>query len=840
MANGIMDINSKQTQPTINQPGPNVTPNATMATSGVSPIIGGLDTKVAPTKFPVGADFFERMQDIKDMSDNQILVGMQQGAITPMEGLIEMQTRKEARSRYQQQRIAEQAGKKSVVEQVTDEFVASGNTNQGQQGIMDTTALAQASSPVKAYENGGIVKYNNRGIVGGQFKNPQEELEYLTNQFNMLQNMKSDSPTTGNMMDALATRIQELSNQMQTGEVVAPKSDDLMSTGIPKEYLYYDTKARDYAQSRGADETTRNTFAGMLAAETGKDIDVITGDRVGSVGEIGAFQLRPEYFGEGKSPGFGASGDLSMDAMKNFDQNAAQAFDYYTGIRENLKESFPDLNIDFNRAAVAAYNAGPNKIKALLEDKKENYEQFLPEGTQNHLKKVFGEVPPAATQKLTKEELQNKIKQSGGDPNRVGQGVDQATLDALLISKDQKNEDFVKQQKFERLSDSQKQDDVNPELESEGLQDNIYLRDRSEGSGYVDQTDLSDTSRTTGIKVVNPEELAKKEEYTTKDAKNIQDNVDATNNTDLLAAAENKVNTEGGDGKTKDPYKETLAAAKDIAKEVYGGEGVQLAVDSLKKTIDSVFKSQEEFNKFENTDRLLRAAGIMYTARDVPSGIIDSLGVLSDSRRRVLENDQKVNENILKLNSTMASIITGDEKIKGKMVGDLFTSITSAKSEAAKSKLEERKLNQELVIKETELIAELAKDPTIQQQFDTVTEGFDDFIKQNGVTFEGKKFQYNPNDPRHKAAIGELKNRMKSNFIKSVLNQDPEGFTASMRELFATGDQPQSSSWLENFINGAKSLFSSAYSYAEEQYKKMPKVLPEDDKLEELIRSSRR
>lgn len=837
-----MDINSKQTQPTMNQPGPNVTPNATMATAGITPIIGGLNAKVAPTKFPVGADFFERMQDIKDMSDNQILVGMQQGAITPMEGLIEMQTRKEARSRYQQQRIAEQAGKKSVVEQVTEEFVASGNMDQGRQGIMDTTALAQASSPVKTLKDGGIVKYNNRGLVGRQFKNPQDELEYLTNQFNMLRNMQSDSPTTGNMMDALAARIQDLTNQMQTGEVVAPKSDDLMSTGIPKDYLYYDTKARDYAQSQGADETTRNTFAGMLAAETGKDIDVITGDRVGSVGEIGAFQLRPEYFGEGKSPGFSASGNLSIDDMKDFDKNAAQAFDYYTGIRENLKESFPNLDIDFNRAAVAAYNAGPNKIKALLKDKGVNYEQFLPEGTQNHLKKVFGEVPQSATQKLTKEELENKIKLSGGDPNRVGQGVDQPTYDALLQSKDQKNEDFVEQQKFERKSDSQKQDDVNPELESKDLEQNILPEDKvtnyldNQLSGFKKDDDKSEP----GIKVVNPEELAKKEEYTTKDAKNIQDNLDATNNTDLLAAAQNKVNTEGGDGKTKDPYKETLAAAKDIAKEVYGGEGVQLAVDSLKKTIDSVFKSQEEFNKFERTDRLLRAAGIMYTARDLPSGIIDSLGVLSDSRRRVLENDQKVNENILKLNSTMASIITGDEKIKGKMVGDLFTSITSAKSEAAKSKLEERKLNQELVIKETELIADLAKDENIQGQFEAATEGFDDFIKQNGVTIDGKKFQYNPDDPRHKAALGEIKNRMKNNFIRSILNQDPEGFTASMRALFATGDQPQSSSWLENFINSAKGLFSNIYSYAEKKYEKMSKAVPQDDELEELIRSSRR
>ena len=167
MANGIMNINPEQMarqqlaqgqpQPTFNQPGPNVAPNATMATSGVTPSIGPMNAQTKPaTPFSIGADPFERMQDLKDMSDNQIYVGMQQGVITPVEGLITMQTRNEARRRHREQELAKQAGKKSVIEQVTDEFVS---------GIASNPQM-QEEKPVIAKKEGGIINYQNRGLVG--------------------------------------------------------------------------------------------------------------------------------------------------------------------------------------------------------------------------------------------------------------------------------------------------------------------------------------------------------------------------------------------------------------------------------------------------------------------------------------------------------------------------------------------------------------------------------------------------------------------------------------------------------------------------------------------------
>ena len=173
MANGIMNINLEQMarqqlagrkdQPTMNQPGPNVTPNATMATSGVTPIIGGMNAQTnAPSPFPVGADPFERMQDLKDMSDNQIYVGMQQGVITPVEGLITMQTRNEARRRHREQELAKQAGKKSVVEQVTDEFVAGS-------GIASNPQM-QEEKPVIAKKEGGVIGYYPGGLVETQME----------------------------------------------------------------------------------------------------------------------------------------------------------------------------------------------------------------------------------------------------------------------------------------------------------------------------------------------------------------------------------------------------------------------------------------------------------------------------------------------------------------------------------------------------------------------------------------------------------------------------------------------------------------------------------------------
>ena len=757
-----MGINSKQMaqqqlaerqpQPTINQPSPNVPPNATMATSGVSPIIGGLNAKVAPTKFPVGADFFERMQDIKDMSDNQILVGMQQGAITPMEGLIEMQTRKEARSRYQQQVMAEQAGKKSVVEQVTDEFVASSNMNQGQQGIMDTTALAQASSPVKTMKDGGIVKYQNRGYV--DTSNP-----YMV-------------PFTQRK------RIEELDERIED-------TGDLMSTGIPKEYLYYDTKARDYAQSRGADETTRNTFAGMLAAETGKDIDVITGDRVGSVGEIGAFQLRPEYFGEGKSPGFGASGNLSMDAMKNFDQNAAQAFDYYTGLRENLKESFPDLDIDFNRAAVAAYNAWPGKVKALLRDKKENYEQFLPEGTKNHLKKVFSEVPQSATKKLTGEQLKEKLKKSG-TPSKEVEGVE--TRSELMQMYDKKMDQVYDKEQAEIVESKDLKQNILPEDKVTNYFDKQLSKVTGEPTG-------ENEFRTTGVKI-DPRDASiaalNARDFTVAGANSIDLTHNAVANAPNIVDEALKVNyVEGAkDGKGGKKEQDTsisgmLKTAKDIASQIYDGKGVDIAVNAVKDTIAKVFKSQKEFNRFTTIDGILRTAAAVYNAPNLVAAAIDGLGVFSQARAEILKNDQVVNGQVLQLNTAMGELVSTREKTQADLTSKIFGNVVNNTTEQNKNKIEMLKMSNDAALKYLDARIKLTTDDGFQDNF---TKVFDAFIgDRKSIMIDvpdgrggTRKQEYDLTSTEGRLFIADLRGQMQSNYADAIINNTADAFMANL------------------------------------------------------------
>lgn len=763
-----MGINSKQLaqqqlaqrqtqpQPTMNQPGANVPPNATMATSGISPIIGGMNAQTnAPSPFPVGADFFERMQDIKDMSDNQILVGMQQGAITPMEGLIEMQTRKEARSRYQQQVMAEQAGKKSVVEQVTEEFVASGNTNQGQQGIMDTTALAQASSPVKAYENGGIVKYQNRGYV--DTSNP-----YMV-------------PFTQRK------RIEELDERIED-------TGDLMSTGIPKEYLYYDTKARDYAQSQGADETTRNTFAGMLAAETGKDIDVITGDRVGSVGEIGAFQLRPEYFGEGKSPGFGASGNLSMDAMKNFDQNAAQAFDYYTGLRENLKESFPDLDIDFNRAAVAAYNAGPGKVKALLRDKKENYEQFLPEGTKNHLKKVFSEVPQSATKKLTGEQLKEKLKKSGA-PSKEVKGVE--TRSDLMQMYDKKMDQVYDKEQAEIVESKDLKQNILPEDKVTNYFDKQLSKVTGEPTG-------ENEFRTTGVKI-DPKDASiaalNARDFTVAGANSIDLTHNAVANAPNIVDEALKVNYvegakdgKGGKGKQDTSVSGMLKTAKDIAGQLYDDKGVDIAVNAVKDTIAKVFKSQKEFNRHTTIDGILRSAAAMYNAPNFVAGVIDSLGLFSQAKAEILKNDQTINGQVLQLNTAMGNLISTKAKTQADLTSKIFGDVVNNTAEQNKNKLELVKMENEVKFKYLEQKVELVKDDNFINSFKEVFNAFIGDRKSIMIDLPDgmggtKKQEIDLTSTKGKLFLADLQGQMQSNYADAVLNKKADMFMANLPDL---------------------------------------------------------
>jgi len=798
MANGIMNINPQQMaqqqlaqrqtqpQPTMNQPGPNVPPNATMATSGISPIIGGMNAQTkAPSPFPVGADFFERMQDIKDMSDKQILVGMQQGAITPMEGLIEMQTRKEARSRYQQQVMAEQAGKKSVVEQVTDEFVASSNINQGQQGIMDTTALAQASSPVKTLKDGGIVKYQNRGYV--DISNP-----YMV-------------PFTQRK------RIEELDERIED-------TGDLMSTGIPKEYLYYDTKARDYAQSRGADETTRNTFAGMLAAETGKDIDVITGDRVGSVGEIGAFQLRPEYFGEGKSPGFGASGNLSMDAMKNFDQNAAQAYDYYTGLRENLKESFPDLDIDFNRAAVAAYNAGPGKVKALLRDKKENYEQFLPEGTKNHLKKVFSEVPQSATKKLTGEQLKEKLKKSG-TPSKEVEGVE--TRSELMQMYDKKMDQVYDKEQAEIVESKDLKQNILPEDKVTNYFDKQLSKVTGEPTG-------ENEFRTTGVKI-DPRDASiaalNARDFTVAGANSIDLTHNAVANAPNIVDEALKVNyVEGAkDGKGGKKEQDTsisgmLKTAKDIAGQIYDGKGVDIAVNAVKDTIAKVFKSQKEFNRFTTIDGILRTAAAVYNAPNLVAAAIDGLGVFSQARAEILKNDQVVNGQVLQLNTAMGELVSTKEKTQADLTSKIFGNVVENTTEQNRNKIEMLKMSNDAALKYIDAKIKLTTDTGFQNNFKEVFNAFIgdrksiiiDVPDGKGGT---KKQEYDLTSTAGKLFIADLQGQMQSNYADAIINNTANTFMANLPSLGeeekGTGFQAFNNFFL-NAFKRAEQFFTNA------------------------------
>jgi hypothetical protein len=105
----------------------------------------------------------------------------------------------------------------------------------------------------------------------------------------------------------------------------------------------------------------------QLMAESGGADNAIS-----PAGAMGAYQFMPSTWNEYK-PSANASPFNRSDAEK--------AYQSYMGA---LTNQFGD-----ERKAVAAYNAGPSRVKSLVDKYGENWEKYLPAETKGYLNKVF-------------------------------------------------------------------------------------------------------------------------------------------------------------------------------------------------------------------------------------------------------------------------------------------------------------------------------------------------------------------------------------------------------------------------------------------------------------------
>ena len=809
----------RKDQPTMNQPGPNVPPNATMATSGISPIIGGMNAQTnAPSPFPVGADFFERMQDIKDMSDKQILVGMQQGAITPMEGLIEMQTRKEARSRYQQQVMAEQAGKKSVVEQVTEEFVSNS-------GIASNPQM-QEEKPVIAKKEGGIINYQNRGLVGPykreldpQFvpplsygQNPygdrrpgymvgdnrgrrlgyvpagtpdeqrKAEAALRNSPFNNPQNMADpnrpllsglgsqenyynpesvvdDSPVGGEgiltsetLQDERArrkygeyiggerrflddpdatrplTRDQLVKRLEESGvDVTDGSSDkfDLMTgeenIGTPeipfknKEELInkYTNDARAIFEQKGADERTMATMLGILKRESGYDVfnledayNVMIGRKKGSSGEFGGFQLNPKSFGEGKAGGFGAKGDLSVAELSDFSVGANTAMDYFTGMRDYFGDKYGDLGVDPHEVAIAAYNTGPGNVEKILKNKDNikalqegaSFVSLLPESVQDYVMSV----KPPATKPITKEQLSEKVSQTG---TPLAQEFPEARVSTDVAERSgEPSSEMLSQFTGQRPTE-----------------ENIELEDEQQVVAETTAGDISDLNNL---------------DDRLKTLQNMQKGINKNipNSFESLQDILNKSTS--------------VDSVKKIVSELYPGSAVEEVTNIVNDAMDDLFENKKDMEKFYNGKQFISMAqAVMAPGQNLVQALTNMVGVGAAEKEKLIKLRQSYSDKMVKLRTAKAQIMSADETTRGKIAGDLYSAFTKANADTAKAFVDyfkaEGDLSQKYIGNKVKLLNDDSFKSMIDEQIDDIQEAYlkeNTSIDQNSGAFKKRMF----------------------------------------------------------------------------------------------------
>jgi len=849
MANGIMNINprqmaqqqlaQRQTQPTMNQPGANVTPNATMATAGVPPIIGGMKTQTKPvTPFSIGADPFERMQDLKDMSDNQIYVGMQQGVITPVEGLITMQTRNEARRRHREQELANQAGKKSVVEQVTDEFVAGS-------GIASNPQISEAQ-PVIAKKEGGVIGYYPGGLVETQMElaRLKDQLKNRSNPGGLFPSLESQRLRQDNTAP-IKERIKELETRIEgfgkmpgmgDGVVAYPKKnfyqpDDsnvmgmtdqgevvtfdektgrtmytpFMASGVEgakveesetplmtgKESIgtpenpfgsnqelvnKYTNDARTIFQQKGADNRTTDTMLGILKRESGFDYDVLVGRKPGTSGELGGFQLKPSSFGKGKNPGFGARGDLSAAELSDFGVGANTAMDYFTGMRDYFGDKYGDLGVDPHEVAIAAYNTGPGNIEKILKNK--DNVKALQEGASfvSLLPENVQGYVKDVLQTETQKELESDVEKMREERKAVDQGEAGTTFPEARVSTD------VAERSGEPSSEMLSQfTGQRPTEENVELEDEQQVVAETTPEDIADLNNLDDRLKT----VQNMQKGINKN--IPNSFENLQNILDKSTSVDNV---------------------------KKIVSELYPGSAVKEVTNIVNDAMDDLFENKKDMEKFYKGKQFISMAqAVMAPGQNLTQALTNMVGVGAAEKEKLIKLRQSYSDKMVKLRTAKAQIMSADETTRGKIAGDLYSAFTKANADAAKAYTELYKAQGELSEKYVANKVKLLNDDSFKSMIDEQLEGLENAIlkgnksiNQESAEFKKRMFVLR-NLMTNSAADAYLKGEM---FDPTDIYAQILGDQKTANELFAEQKKRQDETY-ENIIEGLAAPFKFAF-----------------------------
>jgi soluble lytic murein transglycosylase-like protein len=126
-----------------------------------------------------------------------------------------------------------------------------------------------------------------------------------------------------------------------------------------------------------------DTFGRMLSAESGNQQFAKTGETMTSPkGALGAAQIMPETAPEASALAGEKFDPERLKSDKEYNVKLGRA---YFG---KMLEDFGD-----ERLAVAAYNAGPGRIRSALSQAEKSggiWEDFIPDETKGYLRKVFG------------------------------------------------------------------------------------------------------------------------------------------------------------------------------------------------------------------------------------------------------------------------------------------------------------------------------------------------------------------------------------------------------------------------------------------------------------------